>query len=90
MSQLNIRMGRKAGVFLGLVAMLFSILFAGVSAKAADDPSTYAYSIAGTILNNDVEVPDVKITASLDDFTGSATTNEWGEWEIRNLDRFSS
>jgi len=83
LSQLNIRMGRKAGVFLGLVAMLFSILFAGVSAKAADDPSTYAYSIAGTILNNDVEVPDVKITASLDDFTGSATTNEWGEWEIR-------
>ena len=83
MSQLNIRAGRKAGVFLGLVAMLFSILFAGVPAHAADDPSTYPYSIAGTILNNDKEVKDVKITASLDSFSGSAVTNEWGEWEIK-------
>ena len=83
MSQLNVRMGRKAGVFLGLVAMLFSLLFAGAPAQAADDPSSYPYSIAGTILNEDKEVPDVKITATLDDFTGSAITNEWGEWEIR-------
>ncbi|MEY4043454.1 MAG: hypothetical protein RL529_1021 [Actinomycetota bacterium] len=83
LSQLNIRAGRKAGVFLGLVAMLFAILFAGVPAHAADDPSTYPYSIAGTILNDDKEVKDVKITASLDDFTASSITNEWGEWEIR-------
>jgi branched-chain amino acid transport system permease protein len=63
--------------------MLFAILFAGVPAHAADDPSTYPYSIAGTILNDDKEVKDVKITASLDDFTASSITNEWGEWEIR-------
>ena len=83
LSQLNIRAGRKAGVFLGLVAMLFAILLSGAPAHAADDPSTYPYSIAGTILNDDKEVKDVKITASLDDFTASSITNEWGEWEIR-------
>ena len=82
MSQLNIRAGRKAGVFLGLVAMLFAILFAGAPAKAADDPSTYAYTIAGTLLNNEKPVVGVTVTASLDSFKSSVKSDDSGAWLI--------
>jgi neutral amino acid transport system permease protein len=82
LSQLNIRAGRKAGVFLGLVAMLFAILFAGVPAHAADDPSTYAYTIAGTLLNNEKPVVGVTVTASLDSFKSSVKSDDSGAWLI--------
>ena len=82
MSQLNIRMGRKAGVFLGLVAMLFSLLFAGAPAQAADDPSTYAYTIAGTLLNDEEPVVGVTVTATLDSFTASVKSDDSGAWLI--------
>ena len=82
MSQLNIRAGRKAGVFLGLVAMLFAILFAGAPAQAADDPSTYAYTIAGTLLNNEEPVVGVTVTASLDSFKASVKSDDSGAWLI--------
>jgi neutral amino acid transport system permease protein len=82
LSQLNIRAGRKAGVFLGLVAMLFAILFSGVPAQAADDPSTYAYTIAGTLLNDEKPVAGVTVTASLDSFTSSVKSDDSGSWLI--------
>jgi neutral amino acid transport system permease protein len=82
LSQLSIRTSRKAGVFLGLVAMLFSILFAGVPAHAADDPSTYAYTIAGTLLNNEEPIVGVTVTASLDSFKASVKSDDSGAWLI--------
>ncbi|MFM5967460.1 MAG: hypothetical protein ACKOQ8_00250, partial [Micrococcales bacterium] len=75
MNQLTIR---KSGVFFALVAMLFALFTAAAPAKAADDPSTYAYTIGGTLLNNDVGVPDVTITATLDAFKSSTKTLEDG------------
>ena len=82
MSQLNIRAGRKAGVFLGILAMLFAILSAGAPAKAADDPSTYAYTIAGTLLNDDKPLVGVTVTATLDSFKASTKSDDSGAWTI--------
>ena len=80
MNQLTLR---KSGVFLGIVAMLFALFTAAAPAKAADDPSTYAYTIGGTLLNNDEGVPDVTITATLDSFKSSTKTLADGSWEIK-------
>jgi branched-chain amino acid transport system permease protein len=58
-------------------------LLAATPAQAEElDPSTFAYTIAGTFLQDDVPIPGVKVTASLDDFSASAESNEFGEWSI--------
>ncbi|MEN9606286.1 MAG: hypothetical protein RL605_114, partial [Actinomycetota bacterium] len=74
---------RRSGVFLGLIALLFTLFSFAAPAQAADDPSTYPYSIAGTLLNNDEGVKDVTITATLDAFKGETKTLEDGSWEIK-------
>ena len=70
----------------GAVIVGFFILAGLLSASPAQaeevDPSTYAYTIAGTFLQDDTPIEGVKVTASLDNFSASATSNEWGEWSI--------
>ena len=80
MNQLTVR---RSGVFLGLIALLFTLFSFAAPAQAADDPSTYPYSIAGTLLNNDEGVKDVTITATLDSFKGETKTLDDGSWEIK-------
>lgn len=82
MSQLIRTTRAPIGAFFGLIAIMMSLFFAGTPAKAADDPSTYAYTIAGTLLQNDEPIAGVEVSASLDDFKASTTSNEWGEWTI--------
>ena len=63
--------------------LIFAGLMAATPAHAEDaDPSTYAYTIAGTLLQEETPIPGVKVTASLGDFSASSVSNEWGEWSI--------
>jgi branched-chain amino acid transport system permease protein len=65
------------------LAVLFSVLMSGAPlAHASDDPSTWEYSIAGTLKDNGEPVKDVKLTAELDSFKAEAVTDEFGEWTI--------
>jgi branched-chain amino acid transport system permease protein len=58
-------------------------LLAATPAQAEElDPSTFAYTIAGTLLQDDAPIVGVKVTASLDDFSASSVSNEFGEWLI--------
>lgn len=83
MSQLKRAQIGRLGQFFGVLAILFSLVFAAApSAQAADDPSTYAYTIAGTLQQDDVPIVGVKVTASLDGFTSSVESDEFGEWMI--------
>lgn len=75
-------MGRF-GQLLGVLAILFSLVFAAApSANAADDPSTFAYTIAGTLQQDDVPIQGVKITASQDGKSFETESDEFGEWTI--------
>lgn len=75
-------MGR-IGQLLGVLAILFSLVFAAApSAQATDDPSTFAYTIAGTLQQDDVPIQGVKITASQDGKEFGAESDEFGEWTI--------
>lgn len=76
------------------ILLTLCLVFFGSLAGAAAEEDDYGaeefaptYSIAGTFEQDDAEgnpvaVPGVRITASLGDFLGEATSNEWGEWEI--------
>jgi len=72
----------------GLSALIAGFLvFAGVmtasSAFAADeDPSTFAYTIAGTLKQNGDPIAGVKLTASKDTKSYSATSDDSGSWTI--------
>jgi neutral amino acid transport system permease protein len=72
----------------GLSALIAGFLvFAGVmtasSAFAADeDPSTFTYTIAGTLQQDDVPITGVTLTASKDDKSYTTETDEFGEWTI--------
>jgi neutral amino acid transport system permease protein len=58
-------------------------LLAATPAQAEElDPSTFAYTIAGTLQQNDIPIVGVKITASLDGESFSAESDEFGEWMI--------
>lgn len=75
-------MGRF-GQLLGVLAILFSMVFAAApSAHATDDPSTFAYTIAGTLQQDDVPIQGVKITASQDGKEFQTESDEFGEWTI--------
>jgi neutral amino acid transport system permease protein len=86
LSQLAAKSRTRAGALLGTIAILFSILFGASPAMAqahqADDPSTYAYTIAGTLLNNEKPVVGVTVTATLDSFKASAKSDDSGSWLI--------
>ena len=63
--------------------LIFAGLLSASPAHAEEaDPSTYAYTIAGTMLQEETPIPGIKVTATLGDFSASATSNEWGEWSI--------
>jgi neutral amino acid transport system permease protein len=49
---------------------------------ASDDPSTWEYSISGSLKLNRKPVPGVTITATLDSFSAKAESDEFGEWTI--------
>jgi branched-chain amino acid transport system permease protein len=86
LSQLAAKSRTRAGALLGTIAILFSILFGASPAMAqthkADDPSTYAYTIAGTLLNNDKPLVGVKLTATLDSFSAATKSDSSGAWTI--------
>jgi branched-chain amino acid transport system permease protein len=74
-----------ARAFRALIAgfLIFAGLMTASPANAEDvDPSTYAYTIAGTMLQEDTPIPGIKVTASLGDFSASSVSNEFGEWSI--------
>ena len=63
------------------------LIFAGVltasPASAADpDPSTFAYTIAGTLQQDDTPITGVTITASKDGEKYDTKSDEFGEWTI--------
>ena len=63
--------------------LIFAGLMTATPAHAEDaDPSTYAYTIAGTMLQDETPIPGIKVTATLGEFSGSSVSNEWGEWSI--------
>lgn len=86
MSQLAAKQTSRAGALIGAIAVLFSILLGASPAMAlshqADDPSTYAYTIAGTLKQSGDAIPGVKITASKDGKSFSTKSDEFGEWTI--------
>jgi neutral amino acid transport system permease protein len=58
-------------------------LLAAAPASAEElDPSTFAYSIAGTLQQDDVPITGVVLTASLDGESFSTESDEFGEWMI--------
>jgi branched-chain amino acid transport system permease protein len=62
---------------------IFAGLLTASPASAADpDPSTFAYTIAGTLQQDDVPIVGVKLTASLDGENFETTSDEFGEWTI--------
>jgi branched-chain amino acid transport system permease protein len=94
----TMRLKRSWILFGTAMAVLFSVLMSGAPVahaatqthtqvstsvlQASSDPSTWEYSIAGTLKNNGKEVKGVVITATLDAFSAKATTDEFGEWTI--------
>jgi branched-chain amino acid transport system permease protein len=82
---LNRLLKGPARVINALIAgfLIFAGLMAATPAHAEDaDPSTYAYTIAGTLLQDETAIEGVKVTATLGDFSASSVSNEWGEWSI--------
>lgn len=79
---LNQLISRKSGFFIGVMALLFSLLLPGAAAMAEDDPSTFAYSIAGTLQQDDVPIVGVTVIASKDGETFETKSDEYGEWTI--------
>ncbi len=82
MNRLRNRPGRAfSAIFSGF--LILAGLLAATPAHAEDaDPSTYAYTIAGTMLQEDTPIPGIKVTATLGDFSASSVSNEFGEWSI--------
>lgn len=63
--------------------LIFAGLMTAAPAHAEEvDPSTYAYTIAGTMLQEDTPIPGITVTASLGEFSASSVSNEFGEWMI--------
>jgi branched-chain amino acid transport system permease protein len=73
---------RKVSVLLGVLAVLFSLFFSGASGANAADDSASTFTIEGTLTNLEQPVEGVKITATLDSFTGSAVSDADGRWLI--------
>jgi neutral amino acid transport system permease protein len=92
LSQLNAiaKLGTKerfGASFLALafLAAMFGALFGAAPAHAASpDPSTYAYTIGGTLLNNDKPVAGVTITATEEGgkFKATVKSADDGSWII--------
>jgi neutral amino acid transport system permease protein len=83
LSQLKRAQMGRIGQLISVLAILFSLVFAAApSAHAAEDPSTFAYTIAGTLQQDDVPIPGVKITASQDGKSYGTESDEFGEWMI--------
>lgn len=63
--------------------LIFAGLLAASPASAADpDPSTFAYTIAGTLQQDDTPITGVVITASKDGKKFDTKSDEFGEWTI--------
>ena len=63
--------------------LIFAGLLAVSPASAADpDPSTFAYTIAGTLQQDDTPITGVVITASKDGKKFDTKSDEFGEWTI--------
>jgi neutral amino acid transport system permease protein len=86
LSQLAANSRTRAGVILGAIAILFTLLF-GASpaiAKAHSGENTPTdYSISGTLLNADVPLVGVSITATgKDNFMQKVKSDDTGAWTI--------
>ena len=63
--------------------LIFAGLLTASPASAADaDPSTFAYTIAGTLQQDDTPITGVVITASKDGKKFDTKSDEFGEWTI--------
>jgi branched-chain amino acid transport system permease protein len=63
--------------------LIFAGLLTASPAHAEEvDPSTFAYTIAGTLQQDDVPIVGVKLTASLDGESYETISDEFGEWTI--------
>ena len=64
--------------------LLLAGLAVGAPANAADaqDPSTFTFTIAGTLQQDEVPITGVKITASKDGQSFDTKSDEFGEWTI--------
>lgn len=63
--------------------LIFAGLLTASPASAADaDPSTFAYTIAGTLQQDDAPITGVVITASKDGEKYDTKSDEFGEWTI--------
>lgn len=74
-----------ARAFGALIAgfLIFAGLLTASPASAADpDPSTFAYTIAGTLQQDDVPITGVKVIASKDGEKYDTKSDEFGEWTI--------
>lgn len=84
---MNLKAWQPARLIGALVAgfLIFSSLLAASPASAKDkeqDPSTYAFTIAGTLLQDDEPIEGVTVTATFEDFTASTTSDADGAWMI--------
>jgi len=76
---------RKVSVIFGVLAVLFGLFFSGSSvanAAEGDDNSASTFMIEGTLTNLEQPVEGVKITATLDSFSESTTSDAEGAWRI--------
>ena len=82
MNRLMKRAKRPISALVAGFLVFASLLTASPATAEEQDPSTYAYTIAGTLIQGEDPVPGVEITASLDDFSATATSDEDGAWMI--------
>ena len=76
---------KPARVISALIAgfLIFAGLLTASPASAADpDPSTFTFTIAGTLQQDDAPITGVEITASKDGEKYSTKSDEFGEWTI--------
>jgi neutral amino acid transport system permease protein len=97
LSRPSTRLGRGWAYLMAALALASSALVISAPAQAAtpshtsvststhiksSDPSTWQYSIAGSLKLNRKPVKGVTITATLGSFSGKAVSDAFGEWNI--------
>lgn len=82
MNRLITRASRPIGALIAGFLVFASLLGASAASAEEQDPSSYAYTIAGTLLQGEDPVVGVELTATLGDFSAKATSDESGAWMI--------
>jgi branched-chain amino acid transport system permease protein len=85
LSHPHARLTRGWAAAIAAIGLAFAVLLGAVpQANAADagDPSTWEYSIAGTLKQNGDPIKGVDITAVNGSFSNKTTSDEFGSWTI--------